>query len=434
MNYNETISFLFSQLPMFQRIGKAAYKANLNNTIALDKYFDHPHKKFKSIHVAGTNGKGSVSHMLASVLQTAGYKVGLYTSPHLSDFRERIRINGEMIEREEVVEFVNKHKSIIKDLKPSFFEITVAMAFHYFARKHIDIAVIEVGLGGRLDSTNIINPELSIITNIGYDHMSFLGNSLQEIANEKAGIIKTSTPVIIGETQIITDQVFVTKANNLNSDIYFADKEYHVDYSLININNYHVLTVKKNKEVVYLNIEIDLLGEYQKKNVITTISAIHKLKNQDWQIEGKDIYSGLKNVSEKTGLLGRWQIIKYNPLIVCDTAHNIDGIRQIVNQINNTAFKKLHIIFGMVDDKSINSILTILPKNAIYYFTKASVPRALDEKILAKNAKEFNLKGSIYPDVKNAIVTAINDSNKNDMIYIGGSTFIVADALEYFNK
>ncbi len=414
---------------MYQRIGKAAYKANLNNTLALDKYFKHPHKKFKSIHVAGTNGKGSVSHMLSSVLQSAGYKVGLYTSPHLLDFRERIRINGEMIPENEVVDFVGNHKGIINELKPSFFEMTVAMAFECFARKGVDIAIIEVGLGGRLDSTNIIIPELSIITNIGYDHMTFLGDTLYKIAVEKAGIIKTRIPVIIGETQDNIKSIFINKAKEKITNITFADQKYTINYSLVTLKNQQAFNIEKDGKKIFEQLKTDLLGEYQKQNVITTICAIENLQSTGWKINNEDIICGFANISKKTGFAGRWQIIGYNPLIVCDTAHNVDGIKKITDQISNTSYKNLHIVFGMVDDKTIDPVLSMLPVKARYYFTKASVPRALNENVLAQNALKHNLKGLVFPDVKRAIIAARQNSDKRDMIFIGGSTFVVADAL-----
>ncbi|NOZ45335.1 MAG: bifunctional folylpolyglutamate synthase/dihydrofolate synthase, partial [Chlorobi bacterium] len=421
MNYKETLDFLFAQLPMYQRVGKAAYKANLNNTYALDKYFKHPHTKYKTIHVAGTNGKGSVSHMLSSVLQSAGYKVGLYTSPHLLDFRERIKINGNMISEDAVNSFVSNNTVIIKKIQPSFFELSVAMAFNYFAEENVDIAVVEVGLGGRLDSTNIIMPELSIITNIGIDHIQFLGENIEDIAFEKAGIIKENIPVVIGKTQEKTKQMFKSKANQQKAKIFFADKNLTIDYSLLSTDNYQMFNIKKSGKIIYKNLKLDLLGEYQKENIITTLIAIEVFNNKNTSISNNNIYKGLANVIKNTGLQGRWQILEKNPLIICDTAHNIDGIKQVIKQINNTAYKNLHIVFGMVNDKSRMEILNILPKNATYYVTKASVPRALDEKILFSEITQLKLKSKYYKNVEKAIIEAKNNAEKNDLIYIGGS-------------
>ncbi|MCK5170439.1 MAG: bifunctional folylpolyglutamate synthase/dihydrofolate synthase, partial [Bacteroidales bacterium] len=377
MNYQETLVWLFSQLPMYQRQGKAAYKADLNNTLELDEYFDHPHRKFKSIHIAGTNGKGSVSHMLASVLQESGYKVGLYTSPHLKDFRERIRIDGQMVSENFVVKFVKDHRAKFEEIKPSFFEMTVAMAFDYFAKKNIDVAVVEVGMGGRLDSTNIIQPDLSIITNIGLDHTAFLGNSLSDIAKEKAGIIKKGIPVVIGETQKETEPVFKDFVKEKETNIYFADQYYKSEYDMLSIDNKQVFNIKKKTKTVFSDLKLDLLGTYQKKNLLTVLRSIDLLIEKGYNIKNQAIYKGLERVSKNTSLQGRWQILGFNPTIVCDTAHNVDGIVFVVNQLNQTPHKNLHIVFGVVDDKNIESILEILPKSAKYYFTKANIPRAL---------------------------------------------------------
>ncbi|RLD60546.1 MAG: bifunctional folylpolyglutamate synthase/dihydrofolate synthase [Bacteroidetes bacterium] len=429
MKYKKTLDFLFSQLPMYQRIGKAAYKADLNNTLSLDKYFDYPHKKFKSIHVAGTNGKGSVSHCLAAILQTAGYKVGLYTSPHLKDFRERIKINGNKISKKNVVDFVENNKDIIEKIKPSFFEITVAMAFDYFANENVDIAVIEVGMGGRLDSTNIISPIASIITNISLDHTQFLGDTIEKIAYEKAGIIKQNIPVVIGETQELTKPVFIKKANDVNTKIYFADNKYSVDYSMQSTDNKQIINVLKNNELIYKNLKIDLLGLYQKKNLITVLQAVDIIKEKGINIETENIYDGLKNASTITGLLGRWQILGNNPLIVCDTGHNVDGIKNVVAQIKNTAYKKLHFVIGFVNDKNIDKVLSLLPKDATYYFTRASIPRALDENILTEKALANELHGTTYHTVEDALNAAKNNSDKDDLIFIGGSNFVVAEVV-----
>ena len=396
MNYQETLVWLFSQLPMYQRQGKAAYKADLNNTLELDEYFDHPHRKFKSIHIAGTNGKGSVSHMLASVLQESGYKVGLYTSPHLKDFRERIRIDGQMVSENFVVKFVKDHRAKFEEIKPSFFEMTVAMAFDYFAKKNIDVAVVEVGMGGRLDSTNIIQPDLSIITNIGLDHTAFLGNSLSDIAKEKAGIIKKGIPVVIGETQKETEPVFKDFVKEKETNIYFADQYYKSEYDMLSIDNKQVFNIKKKTKTVFSDLKLDLLGTYQKKNLLTVLRSIDLLIEKGYNIKNQAIYKGLERVSKNTSLQGRWQILGFNPTIVCDTAHNVDGIVFVVNQLNQTPHKNLHIVFGVVDDKNIESILEILPKSAKYYFTKANIPRALDQNILKEKANNFDLIGDAY--------------------------------------
>lgn len=429
MNYQETLVWLFSQLPMYQRQGEAAYKADLNTTLELDKYFDHPHRKFKSIHVAGTNGKGSVSHLLASVLQESGYKVGLYTSPHLKDFRERIRINGQMVSENFVIKFVKNHRAKFEEIEPSFFEMTVAMAFDYFAKENIDVAVVEVGMGGRLDSTNIIQPDLSIITNIGLDHTSFLGNSLSEIAKEKAGIIKKDTPVVIGETQTETETVFKNFAKEKLTDIYFADKYYECNYAMLSIDNKQVFNIKKKTKIVFSDLKLDLLGTYQKKNLLTVLRSIDLLIEKGYNIKTHSIYKGLERVSMNTSLQGRWQILGFNPTIVCDTAHNVDGITFVMNQLNQTPYKNLHIVVGVVDDKNIESILEILPKGAKYYFTKANIPRALDQNILKEKANKFDLTGDVYGKVQEAFVSAKENAGVNDLIFIGGSTFVVAEVI-----
>lgn len=424
MIYSEVLDFLFSQLPMYQRTGGAAYKADLSTTIQLDEYFNHPHYNFKTIHVAGTNGKGSVSHMLASVLQKTGYKTGLYTSPHLVDFRERIKINGNMIPENEVIEFVKNHQDIITDLKPSFFEMSVAMAFDYFAKEKIDIAVVEVGMGGRLDSTNIISPLMSIITNIGFDHTAFLGDTLEKIASEKAGIIKENTPVIIGKTQSETKPVFISTAKSKNAEIVFADEFLNCNYSTLTLDNKQSFNIYNDDILLFENLKTDLLGIYQKENIITVLTSLLKL---NLNIKQRDIYNGILNAAKNTGLRGRWEILNHSPLTICDTGHNIDGIQQIIKQIENTAYKKLHIIIGFVNDKNFIEILNLLPKNAQYYFTQPSIPRALDVNILFNSAQNLGLKGEKYPTVKTALNAVNSVAQKEDLIFIGGSTFIVAD-------
>lgn len=431
MNYTETINYLFTKLPVYQRNGPAAYKNSLDNTLKLDDYYGNPHRKFKSVHVAGTNGKGSVAHMLASVLQSAGYKTGLYTSPHLKDFRERIRINGKMIPKKEVIKWVENYgiNNKLWKIEPSFFELTVALAFDYFANKKTDIAIVEVGLGGRLDSTNIILPAVSIITNIGLDHTDLLGDTLEKIAAEKAGIIKHETPVVIGITQKETKTVFEEFAKLKNAPISFADKEILVAYSLLGTDGKRIVTIEKNGKKVYPGLQLDLVGNYQLKNLPAVLKSLEILGEKGCEVSDKNIYDGLNEVVKKTGLLGRWQIIGNNPLIVCDTGHNEDGIKAIVKQINNIPFKKLHIVFGTVRDKNPEKVLKCLPQNAVYYFTRANIPRAMNEDVLAKEAEQFGLKGKTFKTVKEALENAKFNAGKNDLIWVGGSTFVVADIL-----
>ncbi len=432
MTYTETLDFLYARLPMFHRIGPAAYKNSLDNTLLLDKYFGHPHRNFKTVHIAGTNGKGSVSHMLAAVFQNAGYKTGLYTSPHLVDFRERIRVNGEMISEKEVTDWVEKYAigENLWNIEPSFFELTVALAFDYFSRQKVDIAIVEVGLGGRLDSTNIITPEISVITNIGYDHVQLLGDTLEKIAGEKAGIIKPGVPVVIGETHPETEIVFRNVAQNANTPVYFADSEYKTEYSMLSLDGKQILNISKNGEPAFQDVKVDLLGNYQQKNVPTVLKTIEILNELGWKVSQENIYDGLKNAAKSTGLMGRWQVIGNNPLVVCDTGHNEDGIKMIVSQIKNAAYKNLHIVFGMVADKDIHPVLQLLPGEATYYFTRAALPRALDEKILADQASLIGLKGESYPSVKEAFTVAKMNADKNDLVFVGGSTFVVAEILQ----
>ncbi len=429
MNYNQTIQFLYSQLPAYHRIGKAAYKSDLINTLELDKYLGEPHNRYRTIHIAGTNGKGSVSHMIASVLMEAGFKTGLYTSPHLKDFRERIKVNGKMITKTAVTSFVDRHSPFLMALKPSFFEMTVAMAFEYFAEKGVDIAVIETGLGGRLDSTNIINPVLSVITNIGHDHMDLLGDSLVKIAQEKAGIIKKGIPVVISETQEEIRNVFLEKARETGSEIYFADQNFtcslnDMDYQ----TGKRIYSVMHKFSNVLFSGEISIGGDYQSKNIQAVFQAFMALRGII-KFSDKDITKGISNVVVNTMLAGRWQIIGRKPLVICDTGHNREGLEYVVNQLQMIQKRKLHIVFGFVSDKDLQSVLPLFPSSATYYFTKASVPRALDEKILMAEAAPWNLKGKCFPDVKSAVAAARADASENDLIFIGGSTFIVADAL-----
>jgi len=428
MNYQETINYLFNQLPMFQRTGKAAYKANLDTTLALDCYFEHPHQNFKCIHVAGTNGKGSVSHTLASVLQSAGYKVGLYTSPHLRDFRERVKINGEMIPEDAVVDFVASHNKKFEELSPSFFEMTVALAFDYFAKEKVDIAVIEVGLGGRLDSTNIIDPLLSVITNISFDHTSLLGNSIPVIAGEKAGIIKNNTPVVIGEKHEETMPVFVDKSSSKSAPILFAEDEYEfVDSDLE--DNYRNITFKDLHTSKQIFLSSDLLGVYQIKNIRTALVAINQLNQIGFNLSEEIIKEGISKIVEQTSLMGRWQRLGDNPRIICDTGHNVAGVSEILKQLGSLEYDKLHMVIGMVDDKDIDEVLSLLPKNAVYYFTKASIPRALNEVLLKEKATKFQLNGDTYENVSEALLAAKMNADKSDLIFVGGSTFVVAEVV-----
>lgn len=424
MNYQETLNWLFSQLPMYQREGQAAYKANLDNTLALDEYFKHPHTHFKTIHVAGTNGKGSVSHMLASILQEAGYKTGLYTSPHLKDFRERIKINGEMVSEQYVIDFVEDNKDLFASIHPSFFEMTVAMAFKYFADQQVDIAVIEVGLGGRLDSTNIITPLASVITNISFDHMALLGNTLKKIAGEKAGIIKSGIPAIVGVRDKEYDYVFEERAASVNTTLSFAGEQWNVEKNPE--GNYHL---KRSSGEEFCNLSCELKGDYQRKNIPTVLETIPALRAAGLQITDEQVRTGISRVITNTGLHGRWQTLAQSPLTICDTGHNIDGITEIVQQLQKCQYERLHFVIGMVNDKDVDHVLCILPKDAIYYFTKASIPRAMNEEILAEKAQAAGLHGTCYPTVATAYEAARQNATKQDMIYIGGSTFVVAEVL-----
>jgi dihydrofolate synthase / folylpolyglutamate synthase len=434
MNYQETLDYLYSQLPMFHRIGKAAYKDNLNNAEYLDRLCGNPHRYYKTIHIAGTNGKGSVSHMLASVLQSCGYKTGLFTSPHLKDFRERIRINGEMITPDAVIRFVSKYKTEFEHIKPSFFEMTSALAFDYFKQEQVDVAVIEVGMGGRLDSTNIITPTLSVITNIGFDHMEFLGNTLAKIAYEKAGIIKEKIPIVIGESHPETKPVFQEMAILKNSPLTFADEQYQIIFQRIDEEGLQSIEIEQIKTGQVLKISLDLLGLYQQKNICSVLCAIETLRKTGFQIQDSALMSGIKHVCFNTGLMGRWQIMHKKPLMICDTGHNAEGIFWVVKQINKLTYGRLHFVMGVVNDKDIARILELLPKQAVYYFTKANIPRALGEDQLLELALRAGLIGSSYPSVRIAMEEAKNNAAPNDLIFIGGSTFIVAEALQELEK
>jgi dihydrofolate synthase/folylpolyglutamate synthase len=428
MDYKQTLDYLYSRLPMFTRVGAVAYKKDLHNTIALCEYLGNPQDEFRSIHIGGTNGKGSTSHMLASILQEAGYKTGLYTSPHLVDFRERIRINGEMISKGFVVDFTEQTKEIVDELSPSFFEVTVGMAFSYFARNAVDIAVIEVGLGGRLDSTNIITPLLSIITNISLDHTNLLGGTLKEIASEKAGIIKNQVPVIIGEYDEETADIFRDKAKSTNSVIRFADQILNVKGILFE-NEMLSLTIQNDSQDSFKDLELDLTGSYQLKNVLSVVEAVTVLREQGYDIKDSHVYSGLKKVTQLTGLKGRWHILNQNPLIVCDTGHNEAGMKEVVNNLERLEYEQLHIVLGMVKDKDISAVLKNLPKNAMYYFCSPDLERALSAEELQLQAALQNLNGDTYSTVSQAYLQAKNNASSNDVIFIGGSTFVVAEVL-----
>ena len=406
MNYQETVEWMFNQLPMYQHQGASAYKKDLTNTLLLSNYLGNPEKKLKCIHVGGTNGKGSTSHLLASVLQEAGYKVGLYTSPHLKDFRERIKINGVEISKTFVTEFIDEHIDFFKTNNLSFFEMTVGLALDYFAKENVAIAIIEVGMGGRLDATNIITPLVSVITNIGLDHTQFLGNTLESIATEKAGIIKTSIPVVIGEYNSETKPVFQNKANSTDSAIYYA------------------------ADLIEETYPSDLLGDYQLHNKRTVIQTLTVLQNQnEFKIPEAALQNGFLNVSKNTGLQGRWQQLNDFPKVICDTAHNKHGLEITLHQVKNSTFDRIHIVLGVLNDKDLDEILPIFPKNAIYYFCKPTIPRGLDTSILAEKAHDYNLIGKAYNSVSAAYAAALESATKRDFIYIGGSTFVVAEIL-----
>tara|TARA_R110002050_G_scaffold46516_15_gene109415 strand:- start:145 stop:1362 length:1218 start_codon:yes stop_codon:yes gene_type:complete len=405
MTYQATLDWMFSQLPMYQRQGNSAFKKDLSNTLKFSTHLGSPEKQFKSVHVAGTNGKGSTCHMLASILHEAGYNVGLYTSPHLKDFRERIKINGKPVSKQFVIRFINSNKLFLEKNTLSFFEMTVGMAFDYFSKKHVDIAIIEVGLGGRLDSTNIILPEVSVITNIGLDHTQFLGNTLEAIAYEKAGIIKPNIPVVIGETQLETQPVFNAIATKNKSRIIFADQKI---------------------ETVYKS---DLKGLYQAKNIITVVQTVKELQYLGYKIAQKQLEDGLKNVIKNTGLMGRWQQLQLNPKVICDTGHNKEGLMYVMKQIAKESFDSLHIVFGVVNDKDLGSIIHLLPKKATYYFCKPNIPRGLDVQELYLKFKNFGLYGTAYNSVNEAYKAALSLAKPNDFIYVGGSTFVVAEII-----
>jgi len=432
--YQTTLSYLFSQFPQYQQIGAGGYKSGLGGMMALDNIFEQPHKRFLSIHVAGTNGKGSVSHMLAAILQRAGYRVGLYTSPHLVDFRERIRINGAMIPKEEVLRFVEHYRSLFDDLQPSFFEITTAMAFYYFARQRVDLAVIETGLGGRLDSTNIIEPVLSVITNIGFDHCEYLGNSLPIIAAEKAGIIKPRTPVVIGERNPLTDSVFIQQAREVRALICFAQDYFKVEKS-IQDGHYQRLYLLEEGKIWSEEYLLDLKGSYQQKNLPAVLMAVELLRRMG-KVLGRRTLStvaikqGLMDAASTTGLHGRWEYLSKNPRIIVDTAHNANGIKWVIDQLQKEDFQKLHIVFGVVVEKDLESILPLLPLDACYYFTQAQIPRAMNAHRLAKQCRSFGIEGEVIAKVSDALAMARANAHPQDLIFVGGSTFVVAEVME----
>ena len=431
MTYKQTLDYLFEQLPMFHRIGAAAYKADLNNTLAICKLLGNPERKFKSIHVAGTNGKGSSSHMLAAIFQQAGYKTGLYTSPHLKDFRERVKVNGKEISKTQVTAFVKKHKKDFEKIKPSFFEWTVGLAFDHFASEKVDIAIIEVGLGGRLDSTNVITPLVSLITNISFDHTALLGNTLAKIAAEKAGIIKRNVPVVISQTQKETKKVFIQKAKQTKSKIHFADTLLKFDEEFYfpekNLTQYYAADKA---------IACDLPGTYQRYNLAGVLTVIEILKKR-FKIPEDTVLKALRNVKKLTGLHGRWEILNKSPRIICDTGHNTDGIKQVIESVNreflsNIVNGKLHVVFGAVNDKDLNETFLLFKKdkhfsNARYYFCKPNIPRGMELPVLLKYAQKHKLKGQKYPTVKQALLAAKKQAKRDDLVFVGGSTFIVAE-------
>ena len=460
MTYSETLHFLYHSLPVFQHIGGNAYKPGFGNITELEKELGEPHRRFRSVHVAGTNGKGSVSHMTAAVLQAAGYRTGLFTSPHLKDFRERIRVNGEMISEEAVVAFVSSHRKAIDRIRPSFFEITTAIAFDHFARKRVDIAVIEVGMGGRLDSTNVIRPLVSVITNISWDHAQFLGDTLEKIAGEKAGIIKEMTPVVIGESQIESQLTFIARAKECSAPILFADQTYHIVNQADNGEMMPItgspktlatgktlpqdscgqvaatpralqpFTIENLLDGETFTLCTDLLGDYQRKNILTALTVLDVLNGSGGlQIPREAVQKGMASAAASTGLLGRWQIVGHAPLTVCDTGHNEGGLREIAAQIARQQFHKLYMVLGFVADKDLSKVLPLLPKEAHYIFTRAGIERALDENILARRAAEYGLQGETAPTVTAAVARARELARAEDMIYIGGSTFVVAEFL-----
>jgi dihydrofolate synthase/folylpolyglutamate synthase len=426
MDYNQTVDYLLGKLPMFSRIGAAAFKKDLTNTQKLCHFLGNPHQKFKSIHIGGTNGKGSTSHMMAAVFQSAGYRTGLYTSPHLRDFRERIKVDGDWIDETFVIEFVSRIRPMIEQIEPSFFEITVAMAFEYFAARQVDIAIVEVGLGGRLDSTNIITPELSVITNISYDHMNMLGDTLAKIAHEKAGIIKTKIPVVVGEKQEESFRVFIDKANFEQAPLVFADQQRFVAEWNFEKNEL-VAEVTSTHDNSKQYFHLDLTGIYQIKNLVTSLESVHVMQQKGWAVQESHLRNGLSQVRKLTGLHGRWEKVHDHPVVILDVGHNEDGIRQVIHQAEFTDHENLHIVFGMVNDKDAYKILSLLPRQANFYFTKAQIPRALPEDKLAAIGWSMGLVGKHYPDVNSAFLDAFMQAGKKDLVIVCGSVFVVGE-------
>jgi dihydrofolate synthase / folylpolyglutamate synthase len=428
MDYNETIHFLFNQFPMFEKTGGDAYNPGLERIESLCNYFGNPHKQFRSVHIAGTNGKGSSSHVLAAVLQSAGYKTGLYTSPHLKEFTERIRINGVEISKEEITGFINQHFDFFVSFKASFFEITTLMAFYYFAKEKVDIAIIETGLGGRLDATNIIQPESVLITNIGFDHMQYLGNTLEKIAREKAGIIKERVPVVISEKQKEISSVFETIAKEKYASLCYA-QDFCTLENIQAIGKGLQFDCKHGEYFLFKTLELGLGGLYQEKNVLGVLATLDVLQKKGWIIKEEHIRKGFSQVVTLTGLKGRWQFLQQNPTVLCDTAHNEDGIKYIVQQLKTLSFEKLYVVLGFVKDKEIEKLLALLPKEGYYYFTKPSIPRALEAELLYEKAKICGLEGEFQPTVQEALSNAKKKATKNDLIYVGGSNFVVAEVV-----
>lgn len=433
MTYQQTLDYLFARLPMYQRVGAVAYKADLVNTIKIVEVLGKPHLKLKCIHVAGTNGKGSSSHMLAAIMQQCGYKTGLYTSPHLTDFRERVKINGKMIPKNHVIDFVQKYKEPFEEIEPSFFEWTVGLALDYFATEEVDVAIIEVGLGGRLDSTNIITPKTSLITNISFDHMNLLGDTLEKISREKAGIIKPRVPVVISQYQSETAPVFNAMAREQKAPIEYADKNYKIIKHTLSKGLMQVEVLNKKDDAVH-HYELDLTGIYQLKNLLGVLNVLEFIEKAGFLIEPEQVKAALKNVCGITGLRGRWQKLSDKPLIISDTGHNEDGIKQILENLKDIQYTDLHFVFGTVNDKDVSKILGLLPKEAIYYFVKANIPRALDENELLSQAQKLKLKGHSYKTVEAGLKAAKKAAKKTDLIFVGGSTFVVGDILALMEK
>ena len=429
--YKETLDYLFHQLPMFQRVGPVAFKKDLTNIIALAKLLGQPQHQFKAIHIAGTNGKGSVAHMLSAILQAHRYKTGLYTSPHYYDFRERIKVNGQWVTKKFIVDFVEQYKDQFRAIKPSYFEITVAMAFKYFAEEQVDVAVVETGLGGRLDSTNILTPELSVITNISFDHVNFLGNTLPAIAGEKAGIIKKEVPVVIGETHVETAPVFIQKAQETKSTVTFADQLFSAE--LVSTSPEHsYFDIFRDGVLLFEHLEVNLHGAYQAKNLLTMLAAVEQLRKQGFLIHEANLREGLSNLKSLSSFMGRWQILSQNPLVIADSGHNEAGIKQITKQLEGLSYHHLHFVLGAVNDKDLTKVLSLLPTDATYYFAKADIPRGLDAKALQAMAKPLGLNGRTYVSVRNALEAAQKKAHPDDLIFIGGSIFVVGEILGNF--